>query len=223
MYFVLESQYEFRQFWRLFADMFTLKGWRQPITKADAASQKNYLKRLPKYRVLVVSAGSGSEPQSGERYYLKGVKFEPNVGRDELPLQVENTAQPDGEFRFDEENGWLFHHEVDEYDYMYYAHVGSPTVPPGGGSLPLSWKRSRMVMDEEPYTFQGAFQIEKLDSGEFLRWAFCDPEKETRWYTTEFAHAPGFSLGHDGQLSVRTPGSPEGNFRLKLLSVGKIL
>ena len=217
MCFVLNSKYELRQFGRLFVDIFKRR-WIWPIRRADAAFQKNYLKKLPKYRILAVLAGSGPELQSEKGYYLKGVRFEPNAGRDKLPLQVEYIDPPDGEFRFDEENGWLFHHEVDEYDYMYYVHVGSPTVPPV--SEGLSWKRSRMVMDEEPYRFQGAFQIEKLDSGEFLRLVFCDPKKETRWYTKDFAHAPGFSLGHDGQgLSVRAPGVIGGDYRLKLIQV----
>ena len=221
LYFVLESQYELRQFGRLFVDVLKLKGWKWPITKAGANSQRNYLKRLRKYRVLAVPVGSGEESQSGI-YYLTRPEAVRDSGGDELPLRVENAAYAAGEFRFDEENGWLFRDEVDEFDYMYYAHVGSPTVPPGGESLPLKWKRSRMVMEKEPYRFKGAFQEEQRDPEKFLRWAFCS-ERGTRWDTKDIVRASDFAVEYDGQdymLRVRGPGSNNGNlYRLKLIPV----
>ena len=193
MYFVFESQYELRQFGRLFVDMLTFKGWKQPITKADAASQKNYLKRLPKYRVMAVLAGSELEPQSKEGLYLKRVAFKPNARRDELPLQVEYTAHPEGEFRFDEENGWLFRDDVDEYDYMYHVHVGSPSIPPGAEKLSLSWERSRMTMEEEPYRFKGAFQVMQELPRKFLEWRYCSKGEQgcrkPRWDTKKLTSA----------------------------------
>ena len=60
--------------------MLTFKGWKQPITKADAAVQRT------------TSTGSGS-------------------------LMY-----------------WPLRDEVDKYDYMRYAHIGSPTALPVGES-----------------------------------------------------------------------------------------
>lgn len=192
------------------------------MVKADAKAQKSYLRELPKYRVMATLANCGAEWQSGEGYYLKGPEFEYDVGRDELQLRIEHTAYPE-EFRFDEENGRLFRDEVDEYDYMYYAHVGSPTAPPWGGRVPLSWERSRMVMERRSYRFKGAFRAIREGSEIFLSWMFCRQGGWKRWDTKDILSVSDFALEHCGQdykLSMITPGSDDGIiYRLKLIPV----
>ena len=210
--------------------MFRLR-WKWPITRADANFQKNYLRKLRKYRVLAVPVGPGGNSQPDGEFYLKNPKLAPGAGEDEFPLQVENTAYPD-EFRFDEKNGWLFRDDVDDYDYMYYAHTASPSVPPGGEKLSLGWKRSRMVMDKEPYRFKGAFQAERGDSGTFLEWRICGKGGngclKPRWDTKDIISVGAFTIEpgvHELKLSVSglaPPAATTGSgslYKLKLISV----
>ena len=218
LYFVLESQYELRQFGRLFVDVLKLKGWKWPITKAAANSQRNYLRRLRKYRVSAVPVEPGTGlPRPGEVYYLKAPEIEHATGRDELPVWVGHEAYPD-EFRFDETNGRLFHDGVDEDDYMYYARVGSPSMLPVGQERPLSWKRSRMVMEKEPYRFKGAFEEEQKGSKKFLSWRYCNKEGKgllkPRWDTGDTRLATNFTIGpvekhRSGQLRKLSVSIPE--------------
>ena len=241
MYFVLQSQYEFRQFGRLFSDVFKLKGCTWPITKADAAYQKSYLSKLRKYSVLAVPESPVS-PEAQE-YYLKVPDIASRAGRDELALQVEHTGNQ-GDFRFDEENGWLFHCEVDEYDYMYHLHAESPSVPPGVTELPLSWKRSRMVMEEAPYRFKGALKSKQDSSKQddskqdgikkFLCWRYYNRGgggfRKARWDTKKITDASTFVIDprvEELKISVSidpptaapaTPG-PDLRYKLKLIPV----
>ena len=184
--------------------MLKLKRFEWPMARLDASRQMGYLRRLPKYRVLVVPAAPEPERQPLEEYYLRGAEIASDVGRDELPLRIECAAYPE-EFRFDEANGWLFHDGADEYDYMYCAHVGSQTAPPVGDRFPLSWKRSRMLMEKKPYRFVGAFQAEEQDGEKFLRWKFCTEGGSARWNTRDILHVGDFTLDQDAQLSVEGP------------------
>lgn len=192
------------------------------MIKADAKAQKSYLGELPKYRVKAAPAAGTVEWQSEEGLYLKGPEIEYDAGRDELQLLIEYTAYPE-EFRFDEENGLLLRDEVDEYDYMYYAYVGSPAAPPGGERVPLSWERSRMVMERRSYRFKGAFRAIREGSEIFLSWMFCRQGGWKRWDTKDILSASDFALekyGQDYKLSIITPGSDDGIIcRLKLIPV----
>ena len=196
------------------------------MSRADAVYQKNYLRRLPKYKVLAVPTfvAGPQAPETGSqaagRYYLERPKLSPDTGKDELLLQVESPVYPE-EFRFDERGGWLFCDGVDDYDFMYYANVGSLTIPPVGGKFPLYWKRSRVVMDKEPYRFKGAFRVEWGDSGQYLLWRFCDERGETRWDTKDISYSSDFDLeAGNGGVFVRSPGSGAGgSYRLKLIPV----
>lgn len=98
-------------------DVFTFKCYDWPMQKADAAFQKNYLKKLRKYRIQAVPAGDGVEgsstptpgllgPQAG--HYLEMPEISLNIKEENLALEFEYTAYPRGEFQFDERNGGYF-------------------------------------------------------------------------------------------------------------------
>ena len=222
---VIKSQYEPRKVARLFADIFKLRLiW--PISRADATDQLCYLRKLPKCKVLAVPTfAAGPQPgetgwQPVEGYYLNAPRLSPDAGKDKLLLRVDSTACP-GEFRFDESNGWLFCDEVDDYDFMYYANVGSLTVSPVGEKFPLYWKRSRMVMEQEPYRFKGAFRVAHQGSERYLIWRFCDEKGQTRWDTKDISYANDFDLeAGNGGVFLRSPSSgADGPYRLKLIPV----
>lgn len=175
--------------------MFKLR-WKWPIRKADAAFQESYLKRLPKYRVLAVPSG----PEA-DLYYLQGLEIASDAIGYELPVRVENTAYA-SEFRFDEKNGLLFRDEVDNDDYMYHVHVYGPSVPPGATEFPLIWRRSRMVMEQGPYRFRGAFRVEQEGEKKYLSWEFCRKGggiQRPRWDTKDIGHASIFTIGPEDQ------------------------
>ena len=218
----MRSKYEPRQIWRLLVDIFKLR-WKQPIRRADAIYQRSYLRKLPKYKVLAIRTPIAGQPvatgsQPAERYYLEGPKLPPDAGKDELLLVAEGAGNP-GVFRFDEKNGWLFCDGVDDYDYMYYAHVGSLTVPPVNDKRSLYWKRSRMVMEKEPYRFKGVFQTWLQDTEKFLSWKFCNEGGLARWDTKNIIYARDFAVEADNKLFVRGPGSTIGIlYNLKLIT-----
>ena len=201
------------------------KGWKWPLEKADANAQKSYLTQLPKYKVLAIPTSPVAGPQPAERYYLEGPNLPLDAGEDKLLLQAEGTANP-GEFRFDERNGWLFCDGVDDYDFMYYAYVGSLTVPPVNEKRSLYWKRSRMVMEKEPYRFKGAFRARQQGSEKVLSWKFCNEGGLARWDTKNIVDASDFAVEAievgSGRHTLSVSGFGSGNdilYSLRLIPV----
>lgn len=210
-------------------DVFTFKRYDWPMQRADAAFQKSYLKKLRKYRIQAVPAGDGDEgssaptpgllgPQPG--HYLEMPEISLNIKEENLALEFEYTAYPRGEFRFDERNGWIFLDEVDEYDYMYYAHVDSLFPPSGQDRLPLHWKRSRLVIEKESYTFIGSVRPIHTGSEVYLGWGFCEEGEKRfskpRWDTRKIARASKFSL-RGQQLLVEREIDEKDSFRSRPL------
>jgi hypothetical protein len=114
------------------------------------------------------------------------------------------TTRNCGEFLFDEKKGLLFHNSIDRYDFVYYAYVKPAPQPPYKGIPRLHWRRARMVMEDEPYKFQGFFRVQlPPKEPRVLEWVF--PKERGRWDTESTEGAGTFAKGPCNELLVLHP------------------